>query len=120
MAIARFGHVAIPQFWRATSSPLRGVNDPDARAGICCEIRLQLHAGSPAVPESPQRARCILAICHSHYTSRDPGRKTKDDPKGRGWFSNMGAIMMVKDKLGMVADIEPIESILDHGTSADR
>ena len=78
------------------------LQDPDARAGICCEIRLQLHAGSPAVPESPGRARCILAISRSHYTSTDPGRKIKEDPKGRGWFSNMGAIMMVKDELGII------------------
>ena len=78
------------------------LKDSDARSGICCEIRLQLHAGSPAVPESPQRSRCILAISRSHYTSKDPGRKIKDDPKGRGWFSNMGAIMMVKDELGII------------------
>jgi hypothetical protein len=78
------------------------LEDPDARAGICCEIRLQLHAGSPAVPESPQRSRCIMAVSRSHYTSKDPGRKIKDDPKGRGWFSNMGAIMMVKDELGII------------------
>jgi hypothetical protein len=29
--IVRFGHVAIPQFWKVTSSPLRGVNVPAAR-----------------------------------------------------------------------------------------
>ena len=78
------------------------LEDPDARAGICCEIRLQFHAGSPAVPESPQRSRFILAISRSHYTSKDPARKIKNDPKGRGWFSNMGAIMMVKDELGII------------------
>jgi hypothetical protein len=31
MIIVRFGHVAIPQFWKATSSPLRGVNVLAAR-----------------------------------------------------------------------------------------
>jgi hypothetical protein len=78
------------------------LEDPDARAGICCEIRLQFHAGSPAVPESPRQARCILAISRSHYTSKDPERKIKDDTQGRGWFSNMGAIMMVKNELGII------------------
>jgi hypothetical protein len=29
--IVRFGHVAIPQFWKATSSPSRGVNALAAR-----------------------------------------------------------------------------------------
>ena len=31
MTIVRFSHVVIPQFWKATSSPLRGVNAPAAR-----------------------------------------------------------------------------------------
>ena len=31
MTIVRFGHVAIPQFWKVTFSPLRGVNAPAAR-----------------------------------------------------------------------------------------
>ena len=31
MIIVRFGHVAIPQFWEVTSSPLRGVNALAAR-----------------------------------------------------------------------------------------
>ena len=30
MIIVRFGHVAIPRFWRVTSSSLRGVNVPAA------------------------------------------------------------------------------------------
>lgn len=78
------------------------LTDPDARVGICTETRLQLHAGSFAVPESPHRARCIMAISRSHYTSKDPGRKIKGDPEGRGWFSNMGAILGVKNELGLV------------------
>jgi hypothetical protein len=78
------------------------LSDPDAAAGICAEIRLLLHAGSPAVPQSQRRARCILAISRSHYSSKDPGRKIKDDPAGRGWFSNMGAILAVKGELGIL------------------
>ncbi len=78
------------------------LTDPDAAAGICCEIRLLLHAGSRAVPESSRRARCILAISRSHYSSMDPGRKIKNDPAGRGWFSNIGAILAVKGELGIL------------------
>jgi hypothetical protein len=78
------------------------LTDPDAAAGICAEIRLLLHAGSRAVPASLQRARCILALSRCHYTSRDPGRKIKNDPAARGWFSNMGAILAVKGELGIL------------------
>jgi len=78
------------------------LNDPDARAGICSEIRLLMHAGSRAVPESRRRARCILALSRCHYASGDPGRKIKNDPAGRGWFSNMGAILAVKGELGIL------------------
>jgi hypothetical protein len=78
------------------------LTDPDATAGICSEIRLLLHAGSRAAPDSLQRARCILALSRCHYTSGDPGRKLEDDPAGRGWFSNIGAILAVKGELGIL------------------
>ena len=78
------------------------LSDPDAAAGICSEIRLLLHAGSRAVPESMRRARCILALSRCHYTSGNPGRKIANDPAGRGWFSNMGAILAVKGELGIL------------------
>jgi hypothetical protein len=78
------------------------LSDPDATAGICAEIRLLLHAGSRAVPESMRRARCILALSRCHYTSRNPSRKITNDPLGRGWFSNMGAILAVKGELGIL------------------
>jgi len=78
------------------------LDDPDAVAGICSETRLLMHAGSSAVTDAPHRARCILALSRSHYTSADPCRKIKDDPAGRGWFSNMGAILAVKGELGIM------------------
>ncbi len=78
------------------------LTDPDARAGFCSETRLVFHAGSPAVSDSPHTARCILALSRTHYTSKDPTRKIKDDAAGRGWFSNMGAILAVKKELGMI------------------
>jgi hypothetical protein len=78
------------------------LNDPDAAAGICSETRLLMHAGSPAVPDAPNRGRCILALSRCHYTSADPGRKIKGDSAGRGWFSNMGAILAVKGELGIM------------------
>jgi hypothetical protein len=80
----------------------RALSDPDAVAGICSETRLLLHAASRAVPHSRRRARCILALSRCHYTSKDPARKIKDDPAGRGWFSNMGAILAVKGELGIL------------------
>ncbi|MDM8539605.1 hypothetical protein QUF90_00820 [Desulfococcaceae bacterium HSG9] len=80
----------------------RELTDPDAMAGICSETRLQLHAGTLVAPSSPHQARCIMAISRSHYTSKDPGRKIKDDNEGRGWFSNMGAILAVKKELGII------------------
>ena len=78
------------------------LSDPDAAAGICSEIRLLMHAGSPAVAHAPHRARCILALSRSHYASADPSRKIRGDPAGRGWFSNMGAILAVKGELGIM------------------
>ncbi len=78
------------------------LTDPDALAGFCSETRLVFHAGSPAVPDSPNAARCILALSRTHYTSKDPERKIKNDAAGRGWFSNMGAILAVKAELGLI------------------
>lgn len=78
------------------------LTDPDALAGVCSETRLMIHAGSAGVPQSPHQARCVLVLSRSHYTSRDPARKIKDDAIGRGWFSNMGAIMAVKGELGII------------------
>ena len=77
------------------------LTDPDALAGFCSETRLVFHAGSPAVADSPNAARCILALSRTHYASKDPARKIKNDTAGRGWFSNMGAILAVKTELGM-------------------
>jgi hypothetical protein len=77
------------------------LTDPDALAGFCSETRLVFHAGSPAVSDSPNAARCILALSRTHYASKDPARKIKNDAAGRGWFSNMGAILAVKTELGM-------------------
>ena len=76
---------------------------PSLLAGLDVETltRMVFHAGSPAVPESPNEARCILALSRSHYTSKDPARKIKNDAAGRGWFSNTGAILAVKAELGM-------------------
>jgi hypothetical protein len=90
-------------FWATPVMPnINGeLTDPDALAGFCSETRLVFHAGSPAVADSPNEARCILALSRTHYTSKDPGRKIKDDAAGRGWFSNMGAILAVKSELGM-------------------
>jgi hypothetical protein len=77
------------------------LTDPDARAGVCCEARLVMHAGYPCVKHNPHRARLIAGLSRTHYQSKDPKRRVKDDPKGRGWYSNMGAIMAVKAELGM-------------------
>ena len=95
--------LAQEMFWATPVIPNinEELSDPDARAGICSETRLVFHAGSSAVPHCPNEARCILALSRSHYTSKDPARKIKNDPAGRGWFSNMGAILAVKAELGM-------------------
>ena len=95
--------LAQEMFWATPVIPNinEELSDPDARAGICSETRLVFHAGSPAVPDCPNEARCILALSRSHYTSKDPARKIKNDAAGRGWFSNMGAILAVKAELGM-------------------
>ena len=95
--------LAQEMFWATPVIPNinEELSDPDARAGICSEVRMVFHAGSLAVPNSPNEARCIIALSRSHYTSKDPARKIKNDPAGRGWFSNMGAILAVKTELGM-------------------
>jgi hypothetical protein len=95
--------LAQEMFWATPVMPNinEELTDADALAGFCSETRLVFHAGSPAVPESPNEARCILALSRTHYTSKDPDRKIKNDSAGRGWFSNMGAILAVKKELGM-------------------
>jgi hypothetical protein len=77
------------------------IADPDVQAGICSETRLVLQAGSPAVPHNPYGARVIAGLSRSHFQSRDPERKIKNDPKQRGWYSNMGSILAVKAELGI-------------------
>jgi hypothetical protein len=77
------------------------IADPDVRAGVCCEARLVMHGGSPAVPHNPHRARTIAGLSRSHYQSADPRRRIKGDSAGRGWYSNMGAILAVKRELGI-------------------
>jgi succinyl-diaminopimelate desuccinylase len=80
---------------------LPDLQDPDVQAGICSEARLVMQAGSPAVPHEPHRARVIAGLSRSHFQSRDPERKVKDDPKNRGWYSNISAIMAVRQELGI-------------------
>jgi hypothetical protein len=95
--------LAQEMFWATPVMPNINteLKDPDTSAGFCSEARLVFHAGSAAVPDSPNAARCIIALSRTHYTSKDPARKIKDDAAGRGWFSNMGAILAVKNELGM-------------------
>ena len=96
--------LAQEMFWATPVMPNinEALTDRDALAGFCSETRLVFHAGSPAVTDSPNEARCILALSRTHYTSEDPKRIIKDDPAGRGWFSNMGAILAVKAELGLI------------------
>jgi hypothetical protein len=77
------------------------IDDPDVQAGICSESRLVLQAGSPAVPHEPFAARLIAGLSRNHFQSKDPDRKIKNDPRGRGWYSNVGAIMAVRKELGL-------------------
>jgi hypothetical protein len=77
------------------------IRDDDVQAGICSEARLVLQAGSPAVQHNPYGARVIAGLSRNHFQSRDPERKIKNDPRGRGWYSNMGAILAVKAELGI-------------------
>jgi hypothetical protein len=95
--------LAQEMFWATPVMPNINaeLTDPDALAGFCSETRMVFHAGSPAVPDSPNQARCIIALSRTHYTSKDPGAENQIDADGRGWFSNMGAILAVKNELGM-------------------
>ncbi|HEY3354895.1 MAG TPA: hypothetical protein VGQ83_16695 [Polyangia bacterium] len=79
------------------------IADPDVRAGVCCEARLLTHGGSPAVAHNPHRARTVGGLSRSHYQSADPRRRIKNDRAGRGWYSNMGAILAVKGELGLTS-----------------
>ncbi|MBI4859217.1 MAG: hypothetical protein HY815_02940 [Candidatus Riflebacteria bacterium] len=77
------------------------IADPDVQVGICSEARLVLQAGSPAVAHNPHKARLIAGLSRSHFQSKDPERKIKNDPRKRGWYSNMGSILAVKAELGI-------------------
>lgn len=101
-AVAREPMLAQETFWATPLQPsiTPDIDDPDVQAGICCEARLVLQAGSPAVRHDPHGARVIAGLARSHFQSKDPERKVKGDAKGRGWYSNIGAIMAVKVELG--------------------
>jgi len=102
-SVAREPMLAQETFWATPLQPCitPDLADPDVQAGICCEARLVLQAGSPAVRYNPHAARVIAGLSRSHFQSRDPERKIKNDPRGRGWYSNVGAILAVKAELGV-------------------
>jgi hypothetical protein len=95
-------------FWATPIMPdiNPGIADPDVRAGVCCEARLLTHGGSPAVLHDPRAARTVGVLSRSHYQSADPRRRIKNDRAGRGWYSNMGAILGVKAELGISDQID--------------
>jgi len=84
--------LAQEMFWATPVMPdiNEELTDADARAGICSETRMVFHAGSPAVPESPNEARCILALSRSHYTSKNPAKKLKTTLPGEAGFPTRG------------------------------
>ena len=102
-AVAREQMLAQETIWATPVQPNLNteIDDPDVQAGICSEARLVLQAGNPAVAHNPHRSRLIAGLTRSHFQSRDPERRIKDDPRGRGWYSNVGAIMAVRKELGI-------------------
>lgn len=80
---------------------LTDIDDADVQAGICSEARLVMQAGTHAVPHEPHRARMIAGLSRNHWQSLDPERRIKNDPRKRGWYSNMGAILAVKGEFGI-------------------
>jgi hypothetical protein len=79
------------------------ITDPDVRSGFCCEARLLTNGGSASVKHNPHRGRMIGGLSRTHYQSADPKRRIKNDKAGRGWYSNMGAILAVKGELGLTS-----------------
>lgn len=102
-ALAAEPMLAQESIWATPIMPniIPELQDADAQAGVCSEARLVMQAGSPAVAHQPHRARVIAALSRSCFQSRDPERKVKNDPNGRGWYSNIGAIMAVRRELGI-------------------
>lgn len=102
-AVAQEQMLAQETIWATPLQPNLNseIADADVQAGVCCEARLVLQAGSPAVAHNPHRSRLIAGLSRSHFQSRDPERRVKDDPRGRGWYSNVGAIMAVRKELGI-------------------
>jgi hypothetical protein len=90
-------------FWATPLMPdiMGHLDDPDVRAGLCSETRLLVQGGSPAVSHNPARARTIGVFSRTHFQSADPARRIKNDRAGRGWYSNVGAILAVKRELGL-------------------
>ncbi|OGS03794.1 MAG: hypothetical protein A3G41_07015 [Elusimicrobia bacterium RIFCSPLOWO2_12_FULL_59_9] len=90
-------------FWATPLMPdiLGDIEDPDVQAGLCSETRLLMHGGSPSVRHNSQRARTIGVLSRTHFQSADHRRRIKNDRAGRGWYSNMGAILGVKAELGL-------------------
>jgi hypothetical protein len=43
----------------------------------------------------------IWSLIFVNFSPPYPSQKIKNDAAGRGWFSNMGAILAVKTELGM-------------------
>ncbi|MCX5787765.1 MAG: hypothetical protein NTX64_04535 [Elusimicrobia bacterium] len=90
-------------FWATPLMPdiMGDIADPDVKAGLCTETRLLMHGGSPAVRHNSKRARTIGVLSRTHFQSADHRRRVKNDRAGRGWYSNIGAILAVKGELGL-------------------
>jgi len=90
-------------FWATPLMPdiMGDIDDPDVKAGLCSETRLLMHGGCPSVPHNPSRARTIGVLSRTHFQSADHHRRIKNDRAGRGWYSNIGAILAVKGELGL-------------------
>jgi hypothetical protein len=90
-------------FWATPLMPdiMGDIDDPDVKAGLCSETRLLMHGGSPSVQHNPRRTRTIGVLSRTHFQSADHHRRIKNDRAGRGWYSNIGAILAVKAELGL-------------------
>lgn len=102
-AVAREPMLMQDLFWATPVMPdiMGDIDDPDVKAGLCSETRLFMHGGSPGAPRGSARARLVGVLSRTHFQSADHRRRIKNDRAGRGWYSNIGAILAVKAELGL-------------------
>jgi hypothetical protein len=95
--------LAQEMFWATPVMPNINaeLTDPDALAGFCSETRIGISCGFTGRTRFTQSSQVHHSAQPHPLHKQRSGPENQIDAAGRGWFSNMGAILAVKNELGM-------------------